>query len=499
MTDLIALQEPKFNCRNATAMVQRIANVSVKGGVQDFVIQQYGSVLTSLFVLIKAKWKEMDARQISELVWSFARLGSAMLTLRAPPMDLKTVGETTIGNVDAGELFVELVEMSEDYCKDFTPTDVLILVRGIVDMPYPKGYGTAQRLIAGLKSIVTDFNSQDVANLLWCLTKPELGSHDDLLVDVVKHAETLVREFTPQGVANTAWALAKLQCQECETLLAVITTTVEDNLEGFKPQEVANLAWAMARLMYLPRPKFLSRLADLGADRLRLFNFQETCNLLFAFSVFAFQDPGFLAACRAKFLGAGSDVGLRDAMSAVASFAVLDCLDDDIMSWAIQRADDHGFENMNASQRRQLYQGVLHMRLMQPDAQAVAQMPVEVDVTCRASWLDEEERYEPTGTTAEVLQAAQRGDLGECCSQAAFGPESAFCGSTLSTKDGTTFVLGTGDYLRFRNMPKMATGQMKWREKMLATSGLFVLRVDPNEWGAMNSEERKVAYLRRKL
>ena len=499
MMDLIRYQEQKFMCRNATAMLQRISKICAMSGLQDYVVAKYGSILASLFVLIKAKESEIDPRQISEIMWSCGKLGRAVLKLRAPSMDLKTVGEAE-RTIDVAEFVASLIDKSEELRDSFTPTDVLVFTRGVIDLPYPEGHMAVARLLACLESKVTEFNGQDVSNLLWCLTRPGIDPQDSLVAGILAHAQTVVQQMTTQGLANTVWALAKMDTKNCAKLLAGIVNSTEDRLESFKPQEIANMTWGLARLRFRPTLKMLSRLADVSVDRHRFFNSQEICNLLEAFAVFGFQHPKFLSASQSKFMALDEGFSLRDTMSVVQSFAILDFLDDDFLSVALSRASEYGIDNMMDFQRCQLYQGILHLRMMCPQSQACQRIPDEIENACCAAWILQEEHTEPDDVSKEVLRVMSESGLAQCSVCNSIGPSSAFLGSTVTTNDGTQFVLQImTSNAQFTNQPELETGLMKWREKMLAASGLFMLKVDPAQWCKFRSYDQKVGYLKKQL
>ncbi|WP_422468507.1 RAP domain-containing protein, partial [Endozoicomonas sp. ALC013] len=106
-----------------------------------------------------------------------------------------------------------------------------------------------------------NFNPQEIANLLWAMTKlvdngqeqtPELK---EAVAALLPHVNAQKDQFSALAIANLLWAMAKLvdngqkQTPELNETVAALLPHVNVQKNQFTPQHITNLLWAMAKLV----------------------------------------------------------------------------------------------------------------------------------------------------------------------------------------------------------------------------------------------------------
>ena len=157
-----------------------------------------GADLAQIIALIESKVDEFEARNISNIMWSLAKL-----KLRLEPA-----------------LWGALCGKAERSAGSFKP--------------------------------------QEVANTLWAFATMGISPLPSLLSLLSRAAERSAGSFNPQAVANTLWAFATLGVSPSPSLLSSLSNAAERSAGSFIPQNVANTLWAMAVLQVEP-PSLLAR------------------------------------------------------------------------------------------------------------------------------------------------------------------------------------------------------------------------------------------------
>ena len=97
-----------------------------------------------------------------------------------------------------------------------------------------------------------EFNSQELANIIWGLSKTEF--RDELVISILTREmrdESILKESTPQEAANVMYALAKMMLRDEETF-SCMNKVVMRNLDQATTQTIANLLWAHDRVNLTP-------------------------------------------------------------------------------------------------------------------------------------------------------------------------------------------------------------------------------------------------------
>lgn len=101
---------------------------------------------------------------------------------------------------------------------------------------------------ASIIAIDKGFNSQELANIMWGLSKAEFRDESVLsILSTEMRDEDVMSQSTPQEAANVIYALGKLNIRDEETFSCMNDVVMRD-LDQATAQTIANVLWAHERV-----------------------------------------------------------------------------------------------------------------------------------------------------------------------------------------------------------------------------------------------------------
>lgn len=161
------------------------------------------------------------------------------------------------------------------------PRNLAGIAHGIARVGYRAGHRTMLRIAHRALNCLADFKAQEIANLVWALSKAGLAA-PDLFDAVARETRHRLHEFKPQELSNTAWAFSKAGVR-APAFFAAIAAEAIPQLALFKAQELANLVWSFATVRE-PAPRLFEEVAREAMPRAHEFNSQELGNFAWAFA-----------------------------------------------------------------------------------------------------------------------------------------------------------------------------------------------------------------------
>lgn len=120
-------------------------------------------------------------------------------------------------------------------------------------------------------AVAKGFNSQELANIMWGLSKTDF--RDELVVSTLTREmqdENIFQHSTPQEAANVMYALGKMMVRD-EEMFACMNNVVMMNLDQATTQTIANALWAHDRVNLTPPQQLFDSWAKEKLDIIGLY------------------------------------------------------------------------------------------------------------------------------------------------------------------------------------------------------------------------------------
>ncbi|MBO9482572.1 RAP domain-containing protein [Salinisphaera sp. G21_0] len=281
-------EKDHFNTQGITNLLWSVAKL-VDNGLELEKTPMLKEAVAALLHHVKTKAeskKEKDRfipQHIANLLWSLAKLVDNGLELEKTPKLKEAVAALLPHVKTKAESKKEKDRFIPQHIANLLWSLAKLVDNGLELEKTPKLKEAVAALLPNVETKAESkeekehFKPQEVANLLWAVTKlvgnglelektPKLKEAVAALLSHVKtKAETKEEkdQFKPQDVANLLWAVAKLVDNALElekvpklieavaALLRHVKTKAEtkEDKDLFKPQDVANLLWAVAKLV----------------------------------------------------------------------------------------------------------------------------------------------------------------------------------------------------------------------------------------------------------
>ncbi|KAH9253198.1 hypothetical protein BASA81_008880 [Batrachochytrium salamandrivorans] len=243
----------KFKPRNLANMCHAIA----KGRLAHKIPSSLETAVAGINLM------EWDSQQMSNLVWSFAKLGQF-------------------------ELFDRFaIEVTRRGFAEFQPQGISNILWGFAERGEP-----VLEMLAKLDQVlVTEFKPVDVANVFWALAvlqqQPPTPQSSGILP---KLAELVVEQpnlnaYSTQALCNILWSCAKLQIRDAKLLRAICKELEARDMLQWTPQDFANIVWSLGKLNHVPL--FLGNISTLltVSHLLQRFSTEALASLLLGFAL----------------------------------------------------------------------------------------------------------------------------------------------------------------------------------------------------------------------
>ncbi|WIA30430.1 hypothetical protein OEZ86_000514 [Tetradesmus obliquus] len=158
---------------------------------------------------------------------------------------------------------------------------------------------------ADLLSHVDAWSSQEVANVLWGLSKIGAAgpSRRSLLEGLLEMTLWRLEEFSVQQLAIVVYSCGRMRLRLPQQL-AKITHHIAVQAQNMNPLDAAHVMWGCAKVDFTPGATLLERLPGVMVPRLSEFKPQEVCMLLYGYGHLRQCSPvlleGVAAACSSR-------------------------------------------------------------------------------------------------------------------------------------------------------------------------------------------------------
>lgn len=130
-------------------------------------------------------------------------------------------------------------------------------------------------------AVKNKFNSQELANIIWGLSKVDFDDESLILtLSSCIRNENIVQQSTPQEAANVMYALGRMMIHDVQTFDAM-NKVIMRNLDHATTQTIANALWAHDRLDLSPPQQLFDDWAKEKVDLTSLFINENADNQIF--------------------------------------------------------------------------------------------------------------------------------------------------------------------------------------------------------------------------
>eukprot|EP00977_Amphora_coffeiformis_P013510 scaffold3571_cov176-Amphora_coffeaeformis.AAC.26 len=202
-------------------------------------------IFDHLVELMVQNIKEYSNRQVVGGLWACARMFSYE---KALPDHSDTF---PLYLLNIADLVAEIVERA-DY---LTPKDTAQALYTLGLLEY-KEQGIVSVLAQRAKELSSLFNGQELANVLWGISKAESKSFDVVFVLIRRLEDDDSLNLSPQEASNVLYALGRLDLRH-EAVFTKLCNLILDQIESASAQSVANVLWASRAVYFRPPQKLL--------------------------------------------------------------------------------------------------------------------------------------------------------------------------------------------------------------------------------------------------
>eukprot|EP00951_Prasinocladus_malaysianus_P004480 scaffold31450_cov54-Prasinocladus_malaysianus.AAC.2 len=247
LSQFLKLNSPDLSAVNISTAATRLAKLSKETGHSPA-----GAVAEVLLPLAAANMQELQGRQLSNFVWSLAKLH-------------RHAGETLTCE------YLSMLDERAGTCLKtglFThPSEISILLWSFARFGhYPSQFVQQLRQCDGgfgASPFLAEFGGQEVSNFAWACAKLQI-CEPLFLEPLASRASDVVSCFTSKELSVTLWAFGKLgqQGPAVEELIETLSIQHSKVLSRCSGRDLANICWACARLQINPHG-----LVDSALDR----------------------------------------------------------------------------------------------------------------------------------------------------------------------------------------------------------------------------------------
>lgn len=481
-----------------SSLFQRVALVASQGGVEEWIITEYGRFLVTLMKLLRPKVGELEARQISDLVWAFGKLGPEIFNATGVFMEINILENDE--PIDVSSFFDLLLDRAVQIKYGFNSKDISSLAYGVASLPAcHHDLNSVGELLDVCVLKMDEFADREIACLAWSMSKLGLNTKLNVLKPLVSQAEARVGGFRPQGFSMLIGSLAKLDVSGCDTLMAKLLDEIKfkGGFKKFKHREIATLASGLAQLRYRPSEWIAGSIAQNTLDKLRSFRCGSVCILLRAFAVWGIEDSVLFSACRAKLVSSQKKMSIQDVVNSAWAFAILGVLDDEYMKFCVSYLEKVGVEAIKDSELRQFHQCTMELSLSGSAGSALSSIPYDLEGASKDAWIEAQSTYQPSDEVKEALSLLE--STGVQVKERRWLGDSMFCTSTIDIAPDVRYVIEMAVPEDAFINAAASVGKDRWREKALAALGYFRILINMEEWSKLTTKEDKLGYIKTKL
>lgn len=475
--------------------------------------------LADIILMANDKIREFQVNQISIITWSLGKIARGLkntTTMTSSSSSSSTVAVPT----EFHDLVEKLGNQAEFSLYRFSPQNLSNFLLGLSYLQNDscrKLYFTISVII---KRKLLSFKAQELSNVIWSMATLNFNDIINFLDTFVNHVKVRYHEFKPEEISAILWSLATMKYYDCEKLIERFILRLKDlrNEKRFiSDQSFANLLWSFQQFHIKVNDSVIDALLDqwkitvhtnpsfytpkMEFINLSKYKAQHVFNILFAFADFGYNSKNvnlYISASIEFFrnrwhLFNGQDIG-----NYLWSLMVFEgqWLDEAMLLEGIDKYKEYGFHKMSLRDIRQMYQCIIHIRIMNPNVDLSECLPRNIEEHWQKIWSDRQKTSPLPLWLTDVLWTYE--SMGYPCRHR-FLVYDLVNTSTIEISKKTKVAIEGISYLRrFQNLPGQPIMRFLWKLKILEKLGYQVILIDQVEWETLKGDDRK-EYLKSKL
>lgn len=190
-------------------------------------------------------------------------------------------------------------------------------------------------------------------------------------------------------------------------------------------------------------------------------------------------------------------ISLRDACLVGWSLSILNAFDKEMVVWWVNRMDEATEGNTKYSQRRQFYQTLIHIYVLQPELGRYLDVDPNFEKLCAESW---KERIRMKAyVSRDLLQIfVTLREMGFYCIREYYTFGSRLCIS-MALRKGFAVRICVICENGFWNLPNRLRGPQLWKQKILEQLGWVMLNIGVEEWNLLETRAEKHHFIRTRM
>ncbi|GAB4822437.1 hypothetical protein N2152v2_009483 [Parachlorella kessleri] len=257
---IVAQDADKFDTVCLATCMHKLANLRGAPNLHAQIVQ--APEFYKLKHLIVERRKDFTARNISNTVWSLAKMSHHPGDDFLGAMGAEMAGKAGEGNAQ----------------------NVANALWAFATLGYHPGEECLAALAEACKAKLFEFTAQNISNAVLSFAKLEFIPRQEIVDALAQEALVKTATFSPQALSNTLWALSKLEIKSA-ALMEAIGQEARGRLAEFNSQNLANSVWAYANLGVNPGDgSLLQDFAREAIEKMQDFSPQNISNFLWAFA-----------------------------------------------------------------------------------------------------------------------------------------------------------------------------------------------------------------------
>lgn len=499
---LIRLRWSDLNHVNISTIVHRIGRFVAASGTHEYLCKNHSAFMSRILSLVLLHLDGFGNRNLVNVVWGLGKIGPLVKQISVPSADFRSfmlgIGQQTLKSTRRNKF-------SHRHLSNF--------VYGVACMEDSTLKSLVVTLAVQSKSIMDEFLDQEFSNLVWALAKHEFYDLEGVLSAVVNSAKKRVNSLSALEVSNIVWGLARMGYYEAADLLDMLLAPPTQRLwmKDMSPQSLSIFVWSAHSLNYklklIPSEKIVSSVfVDPGYDGrqtadLSLFEPQHIMIALYAYSEFGYTSKWvqkFVEAAKIYFFNCHMMFRNYDVSLLGWSLMMMDQLDGSTMSHLLRcirfSKPSDPLQDIDA---RQIYQCLLHLRILHPEVVISQNVPKEVENAWRNNWLLRLKSMTIPDWMSNALVHLER--MGHVCKRLTL-IQGAVSTCTLDFEDGLQYAVEGLSYSRrywTEGHPPKST--YHWKVRILRALGIEVVELDEIAWEKLVGQHAIREYLQTRI
>ena len=265
VADIVKQHVGEFNEIHVSTALSKLAKLMARSGTRTLGKSQCDSVLLLLDERLRG-FNMIRARQIANLLWSYAKLGyhgnhsivrhlsDQVPTVTVDDFEPQHLANTlwawaTMRHLPSVDAFAALERRMLACVDDFIPRNIANTLWAWANMRHQPPADALAALERRMLACVDDFRPQNLSNTVWAWATMGHLPSARALAALERRMLACADDFIPQNIANTLWAWATMRHQPSTDAIAALERRMLACVDVFKPQNLANTLWAIAMLI----------------------------------------------------------------------------------------------------------------------------------------------------------------------------------------------------------------------------------------------------------